>query len=136
MRTISAYFFVILFAVIIYSCSPTAGDDNCICTEEFRTDYLYIINSDGAPVDSLTTTMINEATGDTLVNNNGAFVYEPGMYWLIDDKYVLDLTTSPNNFIFTAKNDTASVGAVFQYATDNCKCHIKKIAGPDTLVIN
>ncbi|NOX17084.1 MAG: hypothetical protein GXO87_02240 [Chlorobi bacterium] len=135
MSKFSAFNFALFFALIFSACSTTNSDDDCICTDEFRSEYVFILDSEGVPLDSLQTLMINETTGDTLANNNGAFVYERGMYWLIDDNYVKDLTTAPQTFIFTAENGATSVGAVYQFATDNCKCHIEKVSGPDTLRI-
>jgi hypothetical protein len=135
MRKISLLFFVTALVIFSSACSTTESGKDCICTEEFRIEYVFITDAQGLPIDDLTTVMINETSGDTL-ENNGAFVYEPGMYWLIDDNYLSRLTEYPQTFTFKAENDSVSVGAVYQFATDNCKCHVQKLSGPDTLRVN
>lgn len=59
----------------------------------------------------------------------------PGHYTVMDDNYVRELSTNPKRFLFTGVKDSLTVNGEFFINTDKCKCHIKKVSGPDTLVL-
>lgn len=122
---------LISFTLLYLACSVT-DVKNCLCTTEIRTYTINVIDSSGTPVDSLVTTIRN-SHGKVFTANQ--FHNEPGTYWLMGDGYQQEFTISPTTIIFTGTKDSISVEAGFLFNTDDCKCHVNKVAGPDTLVI-
>jgi len=122
---------LISFTLLYFACSVT-DVKNYICTTEYRTYTINVIDSSSTPVDSLVTTIRN-SRGKIFTNYQ--FHKELGTYWLMKDSYIQEFTISPTTIIFTGTKDSISVDAGFLFNTDNCKCHVNKVAGPDTLVI-
>lgn len=120
-----------LFTLILPACTVF---ENCICTTEFRVETVLILDNQNNPVDSLNVEIMN-ASGRQYIVQQSLFS-EPGRYVVIDDSYTNEFSTIPWVIFFKAWNDSVSVQAQYGIITDDCKCHIYKTSGPDTLFIN
>jgi hypothetical protein len=92
-----------------------------------------VIDESNEPVTELSTT-IKDDSGRIydIQSDPGIF---PGVYTVMDDSYVMELTTEPKRFIFTGVKESLSTRGEFFVVTDECNCHVDKFAGPDTLVL-
>jgi hypothetical protein len=43
--------------------------------------------------------------------------------------------TAPEKIYFSATDGSKITSGEFMFNTDECKCHINKVSGPDTLVL-
>ena len=128
------FLIIILIAVLIYSCSEV--DNDCICTEEFRSYLVTVVDTIGVPVDSLTIS-IKDKDGDELDVRQQDQIFGPGKYTVLDDSFI-NLFVSPavsEKVTFTATNGTRNVTGEYLFNTDKCRCHINKVSGSDTLVL-
>jgi len=124
---------VFFISVLILSCTTDVGD--CICTTEFVAHNVIVLNSSGDPVDSITTRITN-SFGREFIPHGSYLPNGPGgRYWIIDDSYKNEFSSRPATIFFNGTKGNASVEAAFLINADDCKCHVNKVAGPDTVVI-
>jgi hypothetical protein len=130
-------FFVLLIVsipLILWNhCSDESND--CICTEEFRMYLVVVVDSLGFPVDSLQTTIKNEQGKEYAFSEPGAPPYPQGAYFVMTDGYRDDFNTRPEKIFFSGIKNELEVIGEYLFNTDICRCHIYKVAGPDTLVL-
>ena len=121
----------ILISLIVSSCA-TIDTKDCVCTEEYRSIQVCILDQYNRPIDSVTTTI-------TKVNNGKIYYWDPpdinhlGLYYVMTDSYTRDFSTTPDTLRFLAEKRETKTSAIFLISTDECHCHIQKISGPDTL---
>ena len=128
-RIVKIVFFI---ALLFPSC--TTDVNNCACTTEFRTYRIIVIDSSGNPVDSLVTRITN-SSGKEFTSHGSYFPNgTEGKYWIMDDSYKNDFSIRPKTIFFEGTKENESVEAAFLINTDECKCHVNKVAGPDTVV--
>lgn len=123
------YITLAIFSLSALACSSI---ENCICTGEFVTISVTIVDENNSPVTGLIT-KVRDVTGKTY--NVSEYRYpEPGVYTIMTDGYVRSFTTLPKEIIFSGKSDSFEVTGKFSINTGECKCHVNKLSGPDTLV--
>ncbi len=124
-----------LLLISIFALSIACSDDTSdpvICTEIFVIFDVTIVDRNNLPVDSLST---------SVVSKEGDFVYNffddfngLGVYPVMTDQFKDELRGKQEVVIFTAENDSISVQQEFVFTAD--ECHVNKLSGPDTLIIN
>ena len=114
-------------AIVFQSCSTEVKD--CLCTADFRTVSVLVLDKNNLPVDSLVTTIENE-NGKIYILSIDEFF--KGYYSVMTDNFVNDFSTNPTKIFFTGEKDSLEVNAEFEINTDECKCHIQKVSGPNT----
>lgn len=126
-------FFSIL--VIITSCSTIEKD--CLCTAEYRFYLVTIVDTLGVPVDSLDI-IIKDNDGDELDVLQEINYFGVGKYTVLTDSFTKMFCScgTSEKIYFTAKKGNRIANAEYLFNTDECQCHINKVSGPDTLVIN
>lgn len=124
-----------LFLMVVW-CGCSEETPDCVCTEEFRMYLVVVIDSLGNPVDSLQTIISNDR--GKLYDFNGYLPpqYLPGAYFVMTDEYQNDFSTIPGRILFAGHKDDNEVTGEFYFNTDKCRCHVYKVSGPDTLVLN
>ena len=123
------YITLLLFSLSALACSSI---ENCICTDEFVTIRVTVVDKNNSPVTGLIT-KVRDVTGK--IYNVSEYRYpEPGVYNIMTDGYVRSFTTLPKEIIFSGKSDSLEVTGNFLVNTSECKCHVNKVNGPDTLV--
>ena len=128
------FLIIVLIALLIYSCSEV--DNDCICTQEFRSYLVTVIDTLGVPVDSLNIT-IKDKDGNELDVQQDPYFLNEGKYTVFNDVFTQILCDcgTPQKIYFSATDGTRNTAGEFLFNTDECQCHINKVAGPDTLVL-
>lgn len=109
-----------------------AGDPgDCVCTEQFVTVGVYILDADGHPIGDLRTTVFLLQTGDTL--RYDGFPSVDGYQPIADDRLTQSLRKDGEWVRLEARRDSLLLARDFLIGTDPCRCHVEKWAGPDTL---
>ena len=123
-----------LISIIISSCSEI--DKDCACTEEFRSYLVTVVDTLGIPVGSLTVT-IKDKDGDELDVQQDQYFTNEGKYMILTDSFthIMCACGTPQKIYFSATDGSRTANGEFMFNTDECKCHINKVSGPDTLVL-
>lgn len=131
MKSLLAVIFVIF---VIISCSEI--DKDCLCTEEYRTYLVTVVDTLGVPVDSLNIT-IKDKDGDELDVQQEPYYLGEGKYTVLNDSFTHIMCTcgTAQAIYFSATDGSKIANGEFMFNTDDCKCHINKVSGPDTLVL-
>ena len=126
----------IIFGLSIFLCTQ-CSDEQCdyLCTTEFRTYLVTVIDTLGNPVDSLHTKVINSRGKEFNFDGITPPPNLVGKYLVMADRYKKDFTTRQESVIFTGNKNGHEVSAKFFFNTDECRCHVYKVFGPDTLVL-
>jgi hypothetical protein len=115
------------------ACDDPAGQ--CLCTEEFRTFPVTVVDATGAPVSDVTITRTNMRTG-AVFEPTWLGMPVPGTYVVADDGLLDEFSSDGDLVQVTGEKDGATFEAQFEFAVpDPCRCHVDKLAGPDTVTI-
>ena len=131
MKTILLSF---IFVIVAVSCSTV--DEDCVCTMEFRSYSVTVVDSLGVPLDSLTVT-IKDKDGDELDVQQEPYSFSNGNYTVLNDSFTQEFCAcgTPERIYFSATDGNKTANGEFMFNTDECRCHINKVSGPDTLVL-
>lgn len=124
----------LLLVLFIYSCSTDDAFD-CMCTEEFRTYLVIVVDTLGNPVYSLQTTVKNDRGKEYGFEGFTPSPFMQGAYFVMTDGYQNDFSTRPGKIFFRGVKNNLEVTGEYLFNTDKCLCHVYKISGPDTLVL-
>ena len=121
-----------LVAAALAGCDLSSASRPCICTNEFRFVTAAVVNESGAAEGDISCFTRNERTGDTLetVQNMG-----PGTIVVATDANRADVSARGDTLQVVGTKDTRRFDAEFVVKTDPCRCHVWKVAGPDTVVL-
>jgi len=127
---------IILFLLVIALASCSTVDEDCMCTEEYRFYLVTVVDTLGFPADSLDVT-IRDKDGDELDVAQDPYPFGAGTYTILNDSFtqMLCSCTTPEKIYFSATDGNRIAAGEYLFNTDECKCHINKVSGPDTLVI-
>ncbi len=128
--------FLLLIIILVFTISCSTIEKDCICTDVFATSMVLIIDPTGVPLDSLNIT-IKDKDGNSLNIKQDFYTLRLGRYTVLNDGYLNQLCGQliPQKFFFSATDGNKTVSAEYLFNTDDCCCHINKVAGPDTLVL-
>jgi hypothetical protein len=121
----------IFLTMISMGCSDSMAPQ-CICTAVFVSSRVRVVDEAGLLVDSVQTTSVVVRTGDTLVAEGPPL---PGLVTVADDSHIPRLRSGGDSVRVTGSKATRSFAATFVVGTDDCRCHVRRFAGPDTVVI-
>ena len=131
------FFFWIATAVLLAMTGCADTDPKyCVCTEEYRTFRVRIQDNKQVGIDSMTARSINQRTGkiftytDSWKNNP---TMQAGDYILLADNAIQNVSMAGDTIIFEAQNTNHMAHQKFFFGTDDCKCHIEKLSGPDSV---
>lgn len=127
---------LILFLLVIALVSCSTVEEDCMCTEEYRFYLVTVVDTLGIPIDSLTVT-IKDKDGDELDVAQDPHPFGAGKYTVLNDSFtqMFCSCTIPEKIYFSATDGNRVAAGEFLFNTDECKCHINKVEGPDTLVL-
>ena len=118
---------------LFYNCDDEYPE--CVCTEEFRTYLVIVVDSAGSPIDSLQTTVTNDRGKEYNFEEFTTPPFMPGAYFVMTDGYQNDFSIRAVKIFFTGVKNNLVVTGEYLFNTDECRCHVYKVAGPDTLVL-
>ena len=128
-------FGVLPLALVLGGCSlirSNDGGDECVCTLEFRTVTVRVVDAAGQPVPGLDVTVTNERTGAVLdVDQANVAPNEQGVYAVVTDGEVNDVSEAGDPLRFRAEGGGRTAEATFVVGRDACACHIDKRSGPE-----
>ena len=122
-----------LGALATTACEDPASQ--CVCTEEFRSYPVTVVDAAGDPATDVTLTRTNLRTSEVLEPTwLGQSV--PGTYLVADDGLIDAFSSEGDTVRVTGVQGAATFAADFVFAApEPCRCHVDKLAGPDTVVI-
>jgi hypothetical protein len=124
---------IFVMSILFYSCASIVNQDSgCVCTEVFVSVGVTVVDQNNRVVDSLIVTVKNRSTGK-VYDFYGEIREYGGGYIVMTDEYTKDFSTMPQAIVFTGHKGNTYISADFSIITDECKCHVGKSAGPDTL---
>lgn len=123
----------ITLMVLAFTACDSQDPSDCVCTEMFANVHVYVIDGNGAAVDSMRTTVTIPRTGDTL--SFGGFSPGSGYYIVADDRLTKSIPSGGEWMVMEGKKDSLHFQHSFLIGTDPCRCHVEKIFGPDTIRI-
>jgi len=128
---------LVLFLALLTFVSCSTVKEDCLCTMEYRFYVVTVVDTLGVPVDSLIVT-IKDKDGDELDVQQESYPFGPGKYAVLNDSFTHIFCTcgTTQKIYFSATDGSRTTTGEFLFNTDDCKCHINKVAGPDTLVLN
>lgn len=94
-----------------------------------------VVDTLGNPVDSLETTITNSRGKEFNFDELSIPPYLQGAYYVMTDGCQNDFTIRPEKIIFNGTKGGKEVNGEFFFNTDECRCHVHKVAGPDTLIL-
>ena len=125
-----------ILACVSFSCVKDFF--GCVCTTEFRGYAVHIATADRQPIDSLVTRVTN--TQSTIVyrsesSTSGGWYGTLGSYVVLTDAEKNYFTTVPDTVVFHASNREHAITETFTFAQDDCRCHLHKVSGPDSIIV-
>ena len=128
------FFSRLVIALLFASCSTI--DKDCLCTEEYRFFLVTVVDTLGVPIDSLNVT-IRDKEGDELDVAQDPHPFGAGKYTVLNDSFIQMFCAcgTPQTIYFSATDGIRTANGEFMFNTDDCKCHITKVSGPDTLLL-
>ncbi len=112
---------------------PTTS--SCVCTEEFRTFAVTVLDDALQPANNVTLTRTNLRTGKVL-EPGWLGLLTPGTYLVADDGLLEEFSSAGDTLRVVGTDEGASFTADFVFAVPApCRCHVELRAGPDTVVI-
>jgi hypothetical protein len=110
-------------------------EDPVVCTAEFRTITVTVIDTAGSPSPNVTLTSVLKRTGETL-GPTSLILTPPGIYILVDDGAREKIRNAGDSVRVTAVNGTGPTTAAMYFIDVPGGCHVNKVAGPDTLIVH
>ncbi len=115
------------------ACDTSNNLGPCACTLEFRFFTVAVVDEAGAPVPDLelVVTRVRDGFVYGVVQDTAS---GSGVYMVFNDNFVDEVRTSGEQVRVVAAKDGVSVEGAYVFSTDECRCHISKVSGPDTLI--
>ena len=112
-----------------WSCSSTTAE-GCLCGGGLRAAVVAVVDTQGVAVTDLALTITRVATEENI-----EFIQSEateGFYIIMSDDFVGTLETTGEVIRVEGRKGTASFLQDFVFGTDECRCHITRVSGPDT----
>jgi hypothetical protein len=93
-----------------------------------------VVESGGTPVEGMDVVVRNERTGEVLEVDQESGGFGSGMYAVVTDGNVADLSEQGDPLAFRATDGTLVAEGTFVVGRDRCSCHIVRESGPERLV--
>ena len=110
----------------------SGGDAPLVCTEEFRTYGVQVVDAQGRPVEGLMATSRVERTGAVLAEGQAPFPSAEGRYLVATDADRARIRPEGDTVRFTASGQGLHAEATFTFFDDGC--HVVKESGPEEVI--
>lgn len=136
MKFIKLIAFFSLLAIAYISCS--SPEDPVVCTQQFVTIPLEVLEPSGEPADSVDITVVSKEDGDTLEICADESISPchgvNGTYIIMHDGFHGEISEDREDVVVTGTK-----GALYfkeDFAFRSGVCHVEKVAGPDTVSLH
>ncbi len=122
------------FGLALLACRDPVG--TCACTEEFRIFMVTVVDDTGAPVADVALTRTHLRTG-AVIEPTWLGMSVPGTYVVADDGQRDVFSSGGDALRVRGERGGAVFVADFVFAVpEPCRCHVERLAGPDTVVMS
>lgn len=118
---------------VAWGCSSTSVE-GCFCDSSFRIAVVTVVDTSGAPVVGVALTVTRVATEENL--EFAPTDLPNGVYIIIDDGFVGAIEMAGETFNVVGRKDNAVFMQDYVFGTDACRCHLTRISGPDSIVMD
>lgn len=121
-------------AALVGGC--TMASEECMCTMDYRGFNAVVIDASGARVDSATSKTVRLPDGKELALDAG-WGRDAGRVLLFSDGNLKDIPEGRRqvDLRVTVSKGGKTASGDYTMSTDECRCHVDKGSGPDTLVL-
>ncbi|MEL6616729.1 MAG: hypothetical protein AAFQ43_13385 [Bacteroidota bacterium] len=119
-------------ALAVAGCDSAIFDPSLVCTAEFVTINVEVVDDFGRSIDGLTYRSVHERTGETLNIDEDSVGDLTGLYPVATDAHTSLLRVDGDDVLFSATGNGLVARARFVLADDGC--HVRKEDGPDRIV--
>lgn len=131
------FIFLILFSFLLLQCSSST-EQSYLCTQEFVTYSVTVLDTNGNPAESVNIKVTNKDTGQPYkVCSDGQNVCQNGVegrYTIMHDGFHDKISSDREDMIVKGTKGAKQFKA--EYAFRSGKCHLQKLAGPDTVSLS
>lgn len=134
MKFIHLFLFVCFLSAISEGCS--SPESTAVCTDIFQMYDVTALNPDGTPADSVNITVKNQKTGRPydICSDISCSDGEDGTYLIMHDG--LDAQLSSEGTAVLVEGVKGSLHFRADYIFRSGVCHVRKVAGPDTVSLS
>lgn len=122
-----------LAALLFASACDDGTAPSVACTEEFRSWVVVVVDDTGTPMVGLDVDVTRTSTGALLPYGEPGFT--AGAYRVMDDGLSSELRVAGETIVAESEGEGVSFRAEYLFGTDPWRCHVEKLAGPDTVVV-
>jgi hypothetical protein len=79
-------------------------------------------------------TRTTDTKGNTIIPINKKVDFLENVYVIADDSNLNSIKTSPTQIVFTVTDSIKSKSYHFVLYSDECKCHVYKLEGPEKII--
>jgi hypothetical protein len=119
--------------LVVGGCNDFNLDPPLPCTTEFVSVDLAVVDSTGEAVPDVSIRVELARTGEVLDVHQYLTIF--GLYIVADDSHMKHIGLFPERFIVTGTKDTLGFSTEYLIYVDSGRCHIHKVAGPDSVLI-
>ena len=109
------------------------GTDALVCTAVFVAIPATVVNGAGQALSGVSVTDTVRRTGAVLNVTNGSSALSPGTVVIFSDVFLNAIMPLGDEVIVVAAVGGHTGNAAYRFGSDGC--HVRKLAGPDTLVV-
>lgn len=123
----------LIAAGLVASCSTASDGGRTVCTALFAYVTATAVDASGQAVANLAIrdTVVRTGTGFDIPQDG--FLGAAGTIVVFSDSYAADVRESGDGVRVTGTAAGKSFSAMYQFGTDGC--HVRKLAGPDTVIV-
>ncbi len=122
-----------LIGTVAWGCSSTTVE-GCICDSGFRIAVVTIVDTEGTPVVGVALTVTRVSTQENLEFTPTDL--PAGVYVILDDGFVGAVDMEGEVCRIEGRKDSAAFMQDYVVGTDVCRCHLTRISGPDSIVMD
>jgi hypothetical protein len=136
-------FILFILATVLFGCkkhNQQAGCPSRPCTANFAVLFVSFVNKDGEFASGKDVKAINLRTHQAIIAKGNGLTSPtagPHLYTIATDNNKSEFSTDGDDVELTATNlATGVTTTTLLKISGGCNCHIAKVSGPDTIVLN
>lgn len=122
----------LLLAAGVASCANLDPAQPCICTLEFRSFTVTVVDATGQPAEGVNISVRRVSDGAVLTDTE-SFPSGQGVYVILTDGNIDDVSEDGTAVEVLGTLEDTGFSAQYVFNRDACRCHVNKVSGPDTV---